>query len=502
MAEEIERSRGRPSNYKQDRGGVPAEYGPYVGRVMNNIDPARLGRLQVFIEAFNAGSDNQDQSKWTTVSYMPPFYGVTPPGKTADNDSGTYPGNPNSYGMWFTPPDLGLQVMCVFINGDRSQGYYIGVLPENGLTHMIPAIGAESNYVTTNANQESYFADAPLLPVTELNSNNNKLDNAGRFFDQAKPVQSVVAASLFQQGLAKDTERGPIRSSSQRESPSAVFGISTPGTAIYQGGLKPADIRQKLNSGAVKPAELEVIGRMGGHTFVMDDGDINGRNQLFRLRSAKGHQFMMNDSNNFIYLIHANGQTWIELGQEGTIDVYSTNSVNVRSQGDVNIHADQDINMYAGRNFNIKAKNNFTVEAGVNASITAQADLKLYSKATIGVKADGTLALESASGSWAAGSGFVVSAGGIDFNGPAAPAVDVPKELEKVLLDSTTFSTSKGWEVEKDKLETIVPRAPTHEPWPYHNAGVAAELDFEEGQPDPPPGAEPVPAGVEIVKTA
>jgi hypothetical protein len=234
----------------------------------------------------------------------------------------------------------------------------------------------------------------------------------------------------------------------------------------------------------------------------MDDGDINGRNQLFRLRSAKGHQFMMNDSNNFIYLIHANGQTWIELGQEGTIDVYSTNSVNVRSQGDVNIHADQDINMYAGRNFNIKAKNNFTVEAGVSASITAQADLKLYSKATIGVKADGTLALESASGSWAAGSGFVVSAGGIDFNGPAAPAVDVPKELEKVLLDSTTFSTSKGWEVEKDKLETIVPRAPTHEPWPYHNAGVAAELDFEEGQPDPPPGAEPVPAGVEIVKTA
>jgi hypothetical protein len=219
MAEEIERSRGRPSNYKQDRGGVPAEYGPYVGRVMNNIDPARLGRLQVFIEAFNAGSNNQDQSKWTTVSYMPPFYGVTPPGKTADNDSGTYPGNPNSYGMWFTPPDLGLQVMCVFINGDRSQGYYIGVLPENGLTHMIPAIGAEANYITTNVNQESYFAESPLLPVTELNTNNNKLDNAGRFFDQAKPVQSVVAAALFQQGLAKDTERGPIRSSSQRESP-------------------------------------------------------------------------------------------------------------------------------------------------------------------------------------------------------------------------------------------------------------------------------------------
>jgi hypothetical protein len=31
MAQESERSRGRPQNYKLDRGGVPAEPGPFIG---------------------------------------------------------------------------------------------------------------------------------------------------------------------------------------------------------------------------------------------------------------------------------------------------------------------------------------------------------------------------------------------------------------------------------------------------------------------------------------
>jgi hypothetical protein len=34
---------------------------------------------------------------------------------------------------------------------------------------------------------------------------------------------------------------------------------------------------------------------------------------------------------------------------------------------------------------------------------SAQKDLKIYSKATIGVKADGTMALQSAGGSWNGG---------------------------------------------------------------------------------------------------
>jgi hypothetical protein len=497
LSEEIQRSRGRPQNYKLDRGGVPSEFGPFVGIVMNNVDPTRAGRLQVYIETFSGG-DMNDSTKWTTVRYLPGFYGYTPAGNNAENNDGEYAQNQNAYGMWFTPPDIGITVLCVFANGDRQLGYYIGVVPEDGLGHMVPAIGGSTEKVIANKNQETYFADDPLLPVIEINTQNAAIANNGRFFDQKKPVHNVVAGVLFQQGLNNDRERGPIRSTSQRETPSAVFGISTPGIPVYQGGMKPNDIRQKIQANELQPKQAQVLGRMGGHTLVMDDGDLDGNNALFRLRTPKGHQITMNDSGNFFYITHANGQTWLEFGAEGTVDVFSTNSVNIRTQGDINMHADRNINMYAGGNIQVKTANAMTVEAMTDLNVSAQRDFKIYSKSTIGVKADGSLSLNSSSGSWNGGDALLFTAGGIDLNGPAAPEVTAPKPIAKILLSDTEFDTAKGWQVKDDALETIVPRAPTHEPYPYHNLGGDVKIKLEQGKPSPPPGAPAVPAGVVI----
>ena len=80
MSERVQRSTGRPQNYKPDRGGAPTEFGPFTGVVMSTIDPTRSGRLRVYIEAFQDGGEAsaEDDSKWTTVSYLPHFYGNTP----------------------------------------------------------------------------------------------------------------------------------------------------------------------------------------------------------------------------------------------------------------------------------------------------------------------------------------------------------------------------------------------------------------------------------------
>lgn len=499
MVDNIQRSRGRPANYQLDRGGVPAEGGPFLGLVMNNVDPTRSGSLWVYIEAFSAGNI-QDQTKWIKVRYMPSFFGSTPlPNSAGNTDSvGTYPGNQNSYGMWFTPPDIGVTVMCVFVNGRRDQGFYIGVVPEEGLGHMVPALAAATQFETNNENQTAYSSDVDRLPVTEINVLNDKIFNDPQFYLQTKPVHSYLAGVLFQQGLLKDPERGTIDSNSQRESPSAVFGISTPGRAIYQGGLKPENITQRVNAGDVRAEQAQVIGRVGGHSLVMDDGDIDGNSQLVRLRSTNGHQITMSDSGNFFYITHANGQTWIELGAQGTVDVFSTNSINLRSQGDINLHADRDINMYAGRYLQAKSEDRMQIESVKNILLNAQTDITVYCKATVGIKSDGTLTLNSAGGSWGAGSDLRLQAGGIDLNGPAADSVPTPNPITKTLLDDTEFSTSTGWVVKPQAMQSVVSRAPTHEPYPYHNQGVDVKIAMEQGKPTPPPGAVPVPAGVTI----
>ena len=501
MAIEVQRSRGRPTNYKFDRGGVPAEFGPFYGVVKNTTDSARSGRIQVYIEAFSNGGENEP-SKWVTVSYMPQFFGSTPYNPPKEGLGSYIDGNANSYGMWFTPPDIGITVLCMFVNGDRSQGFYIGVAPDQAVGHMVPAIGATKAFVTENQNQAAYFSGATQLPVVEINTNNLALEESGRFFDKPKPVQSVVAETMFRQGLIKDPQRGPISSSSQRESPSAVFGVSTPGPAVYKGGMKLGEIQAKIDAGELTSQDLNVIGRVGGHSIVMDDGDSTGNTRLLRFRTTAGHQITMSDSGDFFYITHANGLAWFELGAQGTLDVYATNSINLRTRGDINLHADRDINMYAGGSIKAKAAEDITLQADADLTVIAQQNLQLYSKSYIGIKADGSLALQSATGSWDGGSALTFTGSGIDFNGPAAGSVSAPNDLATTILDDTTFSSATGWEVNTDGLESIVTRAPTHEPYPYHNKGVDIEISLEEGQPPPNPGAVPVPAGFEFTRTA
>ena len=484
MAENIQRSRGRPANYKFDRGGMPAEMGPFIGTVVNNVDTTRSGRLQVYIEQFAADTSSgaptlNDPSLWRTVSYCPPFYGSTVQSGTSTG-TGTYPGNSNSYGMWFTPPDIGVQVLCFFVGGDPSKGYYVGCVPVNGINHMIPAIGAAPNYVVGNPAQSSYFANAKQLPVSEINEGNAGINNNPKFYDQPKPVQSVIAGTFLQQGLINDPVRGPINSSSQRESPSSVYGISTPGKPIYQGGLDPKTIKAQLEQGSVKPQDIVVIGRQGGHTLVMDDGDLSGSDTLVRIRTAKGHQITMSDDGNCFYITHANGQSWVELGQNGTIDLYSTNSVNVRTQGTLNLHADGDLNMYAGGSIKLKAKNQLKLEGTAGITMFTSQALAMYGQTKVSVRSNGVLALQGLTSSWSGGGSLNLKASVINLNGAAAQPATAVTTMTNYSLADTKFVSNQGWVSEPGTLSTIVTRAPTHEPFAGHNSGVNSTTNLND----------------------
>lgn len=483
MSEAIRRTKGRGASYRFDRGGTPADPGPFVGVVKNNVDPARMGRLQVYIEQFSGGDENNSKL-WRTVSYLPSFYGSTFVPGAAASGPGTFLTNQQSYGMWFTPPDLGVSVLCFFVEGDPNQGYYVGVVPDEGINHMIPAIGASRDFSLGEG--QDFLSAAEILPVTEINTNNPGIALDPRFFARTKPVHSYLAAILYQQGLINDTVRGPITSNSQRESPSAVFGFSTPGRPIYQGGATDQDIKAQLEADEIQPQDIEVIGRRGGHSLVMDDGDLTGRDNLIRIRTAKGHQITMSDEADCLYIIAANGQTWIELGSEGSVDVYSTNSVNVRSQGEINLHADKDININAGQNLRIRA-GNISMESQNTTQITSVDDFTIYSKTRLALLSDGSLALQSDRGSWRTKGNLVVKSNRIDLNGGPEPAlIPDPKALTEFKLDDTKFVDGEGWQVQPGELETIVTRAPTHEPYPYHNQGVAVEVEVVAQPPQPP----------------
>ena len=226
MAENYQRSVGTPKSYKENKGYIPAPSGPFIGEVVNNVDPTRSGRVQVYLE-YLAGPDKNNKDLWRTVSYITPYYGFTQQSAPQPTGPGSFVGNNQSYGFWGTPPDLGTKVICFFVDGDPTQGYYLGMPIEPGLNHMIPAIGASEKYVDDS--NSPLFANKQKLPVVEINNSNKAIAENPRFFEETKPVHSVLAGQMLSQGVIADPLLGPITSNSQRESPSNCFGISTPG---------------------------------------------------------------------------------------------------------------------------------------------------------------------------------------------------------------------------------------------------------------------------------
>ena len=153
----------------------------------------------------------------------------------------------------------------------------------------------------------------------------------------------------------------------------------------------------------------------------------------------------MSDDGDTFYITHANGQSWLEFGKEGTVDLYSSNSVNVRTEGSINLHAEDDINMYAGRDFNIKGKESVTIESTMK----------------IGVKSDGTIPTVSGGQTTTnAGGNYAVVAPRIDWqDAPTLSVASIP------LTKFADVKYDKKWVSDPEKIDSIVTKAPTHEPY-------------------------------------
>lgn len=328
---------------------------PYIGIVKNNLDPTRCGRLQVFVPEFGGNPD--DQSNWRTVSYASPYMGYTGADtQQTDNPSvaETFNGVAHTYGMWMVPPDVGVEVIVMFIAGDPARGYWIACVNPNLSRHMLPGLAGSTNVnaETASGSARASYTPGARVPVVEFNESKVNNSTNPNFYNLPKPIHEVQYARLKQQGLEKDTVRGSISSSSQRETPSHVFGISTPGRPTNDPAEDPQYL-SKLNAGTLGEDYYRVRSRKGGHTFVMDDGSVLGADQLVRLRTAAGHQILMHDTEQTIYISNAHGNSWVELDKNGGINVYSKNGVNIRSEGDINIHSDKDINFNAAGNINL-----------------------------------------------------------------------------------------------------------------------------------------------------
>lgn len=449
---------------REDSPGVRVDSGPFLAEVKNTVDPARLGRIEVYIPELGAGKAD-DPNSWRTVSYASPFFGETyQPDNFSDDNS--FKLVKHSYGIWMTPPDIGTKVLVIFVNGDPNRGYYFACVPVGLSKHMVPAVAGSGNIEdAVSSENKKLIGDAKFVPVAEFNENSKKLTSDPKFLQNKKPVHTIQAGIYKNQGLLQDLHRGPVTSSSQRESPSFVYGVSTPGR-----DLNDQATNELLNpSGSdidIKKLTPRVTSRKGGHSFVLDDGDAFGESRLVRLRSAAGHQILLNDTEGFVYIINSAGTSWVEMTRDGEILIYSEAGVKLRTQGDLDLHSDKNVNIYAGGNLTLAAEQGIQLDAIKNIVSYAGGKNTTYAKSQVEIKADSGIRIDSA------GSGSFAAKGNLDFNGSciglnsgAAPQVSAPRATPRNTLPDTQKNENGFWVSQPGQLKTIISSAPTHEPY-------------------------------------
>ena len=474
MSQDVFKPKGKLKKYEAGAGKQQAADVPIIATVMNNIDPTNSGRLEVY-PSESLDKAGYDKSTWIPVRRLSTFFGAVKP-TGGDDELGSYVSNPSSYGQWNSPPDIGTKVLCIFVNGDMNYGFYLGAIADGSELQMVPAIGSSDRIIANEGEAQSY-GGATTLPVTNINTNNPDVTDNPDYLQAAKPVHSYSATIMQQQGILRDRIRGPISSSASREASSRVgWGVSTPGRPIYTGGYTDETLPSNLDA---QSDTLKVVARRGGHSIVMDDGDIIGRDQLIRIRTALGHQILMSDDGQTLMLLHSNGQSYIELGKEGTVDVFATNSINLRTQGDLNLHADNMVNIHAGKDININATENINVNSdkkwtqrvGENYELYSLKDLLFKSDTNIGTDAAGKISVKSAGEAFVEGSKIHLNDGSAGINPVKIEPIPIVKHTD-TLFDQTT-----GWSAAPGKLDSITSRAPAHCPWLGAGQGVDVQVD-------------------------
>ena len=504
--------------------------GVYLARVISHLDPTFMGSLEVQLIKDQANTAGEDAETYI-VKYASPFFGYTPFEFMGKNDGAQstiegFNDTQKSYGMWFVPPDVGVNVLVLFLNADPAQGFWFACVPGRYVNNMVPAIAASTENILDPEDKKRYGNTKQPLPVAEINK---RINGEKQEIDpeKIKKVVHPIADRFLEQGTLEDDVRGPSTSSPRREVPSAVFGISTPGPVDRRTNAKKAKIG-KTNS---QTNTTVPVSRLGGTQLVMDDGDDRYHREktaaegpvkyidlldpeaqrklstgsatvpygeYFRVRTRTGHQILLHNSEDLIYISNARGTAWIEMTSNGKIDIYAQDSISLHTQQDLNIRADRDINMEAGRNINMHTdsgkwhveiatdmefliNNDSKITVGSNLDILVGAKTKLSTNTDLDIAAGGETKISSTS-DINIGSGGELKFNGtkINFNGPnnaaTAGVADFVKPYD--LHDNVATSITAGWDkrYQSGVLKSFMKRIPMHEPWALHENQAPDQL--------------------------
>jgi len=390
----------------------------YEGYVIDTEDFSYTGRVRVRIPALESAQTNNSEipeeakPNGILVRYMSPFFGHTNINNMAPNQSAGFNCTTatRSYGL-FTgpPPDENANVVILFPRGNIHDGIIIGSVVEVNSNFSVPA-PSTSMVVDQNS---------PSGASVGLGAERNKRDVEGVTSEntEIRPPHSQNGV-LQEQGLAEDGVRGHGTHSSTREAPTRTVGLLTPGqhAIVFDDGAHP------------EGADRRVTGQ-------------TGVDPMIRMRSANGGQVLLHDGAGVIYMITPSGRTWVEMSNNGKIDIYGADDISLHSSANLNLVADGAVNI-EGASVAIRAREG-DIQAwaqGGKLELKSKDDMNLTTDANGNLFVTGHLKIKGTR---------------VDMNGPVPSKACEPNVQQ--LTDSNRFYRA-----------SIASRVPEPEPWGGH----------------------------------
>lgn len=315
-----------------------------IGIVVDNNDAFQMGRLKIRCNTW--GDEGVSVENLPMTLYAQAFGGTSsaPRGVGDSVSQGQV-----AYGMW-SVPKLGSRAIVMLIDGDQMQRVWIGTLPDLFLPHTLP--------------HGRYLADK--LPST---STENRIE----------PLASNLNISF---GGNLDSPEYSTRGMDRQV---AAIRAQDIGELISISG-SPDEINQTLTH-----ADGSVINRRQGygntgsdifslttpgfHSFSMDDDSDNCR---VKLRTTSGHQIIMDDTNERIYITTAKGNTWIEIDEKGVIDIYGSQAVSINSDGDLNLSAKKTVRIAGGEGVHVTSGSDYRLHTADDINIKSDSDVLMH----------------------------------------------------------------------------------------------------------------------------
>jgi uncharacterized protein (DUF2345 family) len=408
-----------------------------VGRVVDTNDPMQMGRVRVYIAGLDG--NNITVRDIPFAIYCSPFAGHQQVQSRGPED-GVYTTGPVAYGM-FAIPKVGTDVLVAHLNGDPTYRIWFGALYGLLLSGTLP----HGRYMFNNPNAaEAGDLDGPLSaseqPIqplyqnqtsaytrtTAIASNDGAIDTTPR-----KNFEWRVRGADFQGAALGNLQRNlPDQKVSKVTDDRNFVFTEEDGKKFHNGNFTQGYAQSRIQPNATYDPGLVDGGQNldpqtyswttpGFSSIAMDDRPENAR---IRLRTGTGHQIILDDTNERIYISTVEGNNWIEMDQSGNVDIYAARRVSIHAAMDVNITTEQTFRVYAaqgihmtsggevritaandmhlktdGGDMQVYAANNINVQSGYDISVNSSGTLNLMSGYDTNVKSGGYLNLQSTS---------------------------------------------------------------------------------------------------------